>query len=64
MGSQDRTADRIRDLIEESDRVRREGERIRGHADSAMRHPFWPERRQSSRVAEKEQAPDRKKDHT
>jgi hypothetical protein len=42
-------SDRIRALIEEVDRVCGESERVRGHADRAMRHPFWPERRREPR---------------
>jgi hypothetical protein len=42
-------SERIQDLIEESDRVRREGERLRNHADRAMKHRIWPERRQGPR---------------
>ena len=43
-------SERIRDLIEEVDRVRSESERMRGHADRAMKEPFWPERRRESRI--------------
>jgi len=44
-------SERIRDLIDEVDRVRRESERVRGHAEDAMkREPIWPERRHSSRI--------------
>jgi hypothetical protein len=42
-------SDRIRALIEEVDRVRGESERVRRHADRAMRRPFWPERRREPR---------------
>lgn len=41
--------DRIRDLIDEVDRVRDESERMRGHADRAMKSTFWPERRRVPR---------------
>lgn len=53
-------SDRIRDLIEESDRVRREGERVRRHAEDAMKSPFWPERRRSTRFPSNDQPRDRK----
>lgn len=43
-------SDRIRDLIEEVDRVRRESEQVRSHVDKAMKQPFWPERRRHARV--------------
>jgi hypothetical protein len=50
MASQDRRrADEIRDLIEELDRVRRESERVRDHADRAMKNLFWPDRRREPR---------------
>jgi hypothetical protein len=50
MGARERSwSERIRDLIEEVDRVRSESERVRGRAEDAMkREPIWPERRQSS----------------
>ena len=38
-------SERIRDLIDEIDRVRGESERVRGQADRAMKEPVWPERR-------------------
>jgi hypothetical protein len=41
-------------LIDEIDRVRGESERVRGHADRAMKQPFWPERRRESRIPEME----------
>lgn len=44
-----RWSEQIRDLIEEIDRVRGESERMRGHADRAMKSSFWPERRRSPR---------------
>jgi len=44
-------SERIRDLIEDADRVRGESERTRGHADQAMKHPFWPERRREPRFS-------------
>ena len=44
-------SERIRDLIEEVDRVRGESERVRGQAEDAMkRDRIWPDRRQSSRI--------------
>ena len=50
MGSQDRSRwDEIHDLIAESDRIRRESERVRNHVDSAMKQPFWPDRRRAPR---------------
>ena len=42
--------DAIRDLLEESDRIRKESERTRNHADRAMKQPFWPERRRAPRM--------------
>ena len=44
-------SERIRDLIEEVDRVRSESERMRGHAERAMKEkePFWPDRRREPR---------------
>ena len=55
MGTREPTwSERIRDLIDEIDRVRGESERVRGHADRAMKEPFWPERRQQSRIPETE----------
>ena len=49
-------SERIRDLIEqvekirnESDRVRGESERVRGQAERAMKDPFWPDRRREPR---------------
>ena len=58
MAPRDRSwSERMRDLIEEVDRVRGEvdrvrgeSERVRGQADRAMKHPFWPERRRMPRV--------------
>ena len=43
-------SERIRDLIEQVDRVRDESERVRGHAERTMKHPFWPDRRRTPRV--------------
>ena len=43
-------SERIRDLIEQVDRVRDESERVRGHAEHAMKHPIWPDRRRTRRV--------------
>ena len=43
-------SERIRDLIDEIDRVRSESERVRGHADRAMKEErFWPDRRREPR---------------
>ena len=50
-------SERIRDLIEEVDRVRRESERTRGHAERAMKEPFWPERRREPRFPISDKAP-------
>ena len=50
MTSRERSwSEKIRDLIEEVDRVRGESERVRGSADHAIKHPFWPERRRVPR---------------
>jgi hypothetical protein len=50
MTSRDRSwSEKIRDLIEEVDRVRDESERVRGNADRAMKRSFWPERRRVPR---------------
>jgi hypothetical protein len=51
MGTREPTwSERIRDLIDEVDRVRNESERVRGHADRAMKEPFWPDRRREPRL--------------
>ena len=50
-------SERIRDLIEEVDRVRRESEQTRGHAERAMKEPFWPERRREPRFPFTDKAP-------
>jgi hypothetical protein len=43
-------SERIRDLIEEVDRVRSESERVRTRADRAMKQErFWPDRRREPR---------------
>jgi hypothetical protein len=44
-------SERIRDLIDEIDRVRSESERVRGHAERAMKEKdrFWPDRRREPR---------------
>jgi hypothetical protein len=48
-------SERIRELIEEVDRVRKESERVRGHVEDAMkRERIWPDRRQSSRIPPRE----------
>ena len=44
-------SERIRDLIDQVDRVRDESERVRGQAEHTMKHPFWPERRRVPRMA-------------
>jgi hypothetical protein len=51
MGTRDPSwSERIRGLIEEVDRVRNESERVRGHAERAMKEErFWPDRRQTPR---------------
>ena len=55
MASRDRPRpEQIRDLIEEVDRVRGESERMRGHADRAMKSSFWPERRRTPRFPSEE----------
>ena len=44
-------SERIRDLIEEVDRVRNESERVRGQAEDSMKKErIWPDRRQSPRL--------------
>ena len=44
-------SERIRDLIEEVDRVRTESERVRRYADRAMKQEhFWPDRRREPRL--------------
>jgi hypothetical protein len=56
MGSEDRSrSEELRDLIDEIDRLRREGERMRNQADRAMKHPFWPERRREPRFPSNEE---------
>jgi hypothetical protein len=63
MASRDhRWSERIRDLIEEMDRVRGESERVRGHADRAMKNSFWPERRRSPRFPPNEPPEERHND--
>ena len=53
MASRERPwSEQIRDLIEEVDRVRGESERVRSHADRAMKEPFWPERRRMPRISD------------
>ena len=43
-------SERIRDLIDEVDRVRSESERVRGQAEESMkRDRVWPDRRQAPR---------------
>jgi len=44
-------SERVRNLIEEVDRVRRESERVRGHAEGSMKKErIWPDRRQAPRM--------------
>jgi hypothetical protein len=50
MSGEDPRTDRIRALIEEVDRVRRESERITAHAERSMKRPYWPDRRRSLRT--------------
>jgi len=50
MAGEDRRSERIRALIQELDRVRRESERMTGHAERSMKSPFWPDRRRSPRL--------------
>jgi hypothetical protein len=43
-------SERIRNLIDEVDRVRDESERVRGQADRSMKKErIWPDRRQTPR---------------
>ena len=43
-------SERIRDLIEEVDRVRSESERVRSYAERAMKkEQVWPDRRREPR---------------
>jgi hypothetical protein len=51
MAGEDRSrSERIRALIEESDRVRHESEQVRSQVDRTMKRPFWPDRRRTVRV--------------
>lgn len=50
-------SERIRDLIEEVDRVRSESERTRGHAERAMKEQFWPDRRREPRFPSSDTTP-------
>lgn len=59
MAGDDRRSDRIRALIEEVDRVRRESERVTSHVERTLKRPFWPERRRSSRMPPPAEQPDR-----
>jgi len=44
-------SERIRDLIDEVDRVRHESERVRGQAEDSMKKGrIWPDRRQAPPV--------------
>ena len=44
-------SERIRDLIDEVDRVRSESERVRGQAEDSMKKDrIWPDRRHAPRV--------------
>jgi hypothetical protein len=46
--------ERIRNLIEEVDRVRGESERVRKQAERAMRERVWPDRRREPRLPSSE----------
>jgi hypothetical protein len=59
MRGEDSRTDRIRALIEEVDRVRRESERMTSHAERSMKSPYWPERRRTVRMPPLQDAPDR-----
>jgi hypothetical protein len=59
MAGEDPRTDRIRALIEEVDRVRRESERMTSHAARSMKHPYWPERRRSLRMPPSSDSSDR-----
>ena len=43
-------AERIRGLIDEIDRVRRESERVTRQVERDLKRPFWPERRRTPRM--------------
>jgi hypothetical protein len=58
MAGEDPRAERIRALIEEVERVRRESERMTSHAERSMKHPFWPDRRRSHRMPPPATEPD------
>ena len=50
MAGDDRSrSERIRALIDEVDRVRRESERVTNSIDRTMKLPFWPDRRRTPR---------------
>lgn len=50
-------SERIRDLIEQVDRVRDESERVRGHAERSMKEqPIWPDRRRVPRVPPRDES--------
>jgi hypothetical protein len=51
-------SERIRDLIEQVDRARNESERVRGHAERAMKQRIWPDRRRVPRFPSDEESPD------
>jgi hypothetical protein len=58
MAGEDRRSERIRALIEEADRARRDSERMTSHAERSMKRPFWPDRRRSHRLPPPEQPDD------
>ena len=47
-------SEQIRALLEEADRVRREAERVTNQLDRSMKQPFWPDRRQSTRLPDED----------
>jgi hypothetical protein len=50
MSGHDTRAERIRALLDEVDRICSESEQVMHQVDRAMKHPFWPDRRRSSRI--------------
>ena len=64
MAGEDRRSERIRALIEEVDRVRRESERMTNHVERSMKRPFWPDRRKSMRIPPPAEQPDRRSDNS
>ena len=58
-------SDEIKGIIERVDEICRESERMRDHADHAMRQrPFWPERRKIPRFSEERPASPEKDNDT